>query len=191
MKGLARCLPCLLALTLAPQGRAAPQAFALDPERSFVWFEVLHFGTSTLRGRFGPIDGAVELDREAGRGRLALTIDLRTVDTGVRVLDRRLMAPDLLAAEAAPEASFVAERFRFDGPSLAEVRGEFWLRGVSQPLSLRAERFGCRPGPAPWAETCGGDFSAEILRSTVGATFGLPFVADEVRLQVQVEGRRP
>jgi polyisoprenoid-binding protein YceI len=38
---------------------------------------------------------------------------------------------------------------------------------------------------------CGGDFEGELLRSDFGATFGLPLIANRVRLQVQVEGRRP
>jgi len=33
-------------------------------------------------------------------------------------------------------------------------------------------------------------FEGELRRSDFGATFGLPFVADRVRLRVQVEGLR-
>jgi polyisoprenoid-binding protein YceI len=88
----------------------------------------------------------------------------------------------------------VATRFRFDRDRLAEVRGEFTLRGVSQPLSLRAIRFACRPaapdeGPSAGGEICGGDFEGEINRADFGATFGLPFIGSRVHLIVQVEGR--
>jgi polyisoprenoid-binding protein YceI len=122
------------------------------------------------------------------------------VSTGVPVFDARIRAADLLASEAFPEAFFVATRFTFDGERITEVRGEFTLRGVSQPLSLRALRFSCRRdaetatganvGTGPGAEVCGGDFEGEFNRSDFGATFGLPLVGDRVRLQVQVEGRR-
>jgi len=71
---------------------------------------------------------------------------------------------------------------------LAEVRGEFTLRGVGQPLSLFARHFACRLDEG--VEVCGGDFEGEVLRSDFGATYLLPFVADRVRLRVQVEGRR-
>ena len=181
---------------------AAPQIYSLDPEHSFVHFEVLHFGTSTIRGRIGPVTGKVVLDSAAGRGELSLRINTATVDTGLRFFDARVREPDLLASAAFPEAYFVATRFRFDGVRLAEVRGEFTWRGVSQPLSLKALRFGCRSlaasgtaaaaatATASAGEVCGGDFEAEFKRSDFGATFGLPFVADRVRLQVQVEGLR-
>ena len=109
-------------------------------------------------------------------------------DTGLPVFNARLREADLLASAEFPDAFFVATRFRFEGDRVAEVRGEFTLRGVSQPLSLFARRFACRSDEG--TEVCGGDFEGELLRSDFGATFGLPFVADRVRLVVQVEGRR-
>ena len=168
---------------------AQPAGYTLDPAHSFVHFEVLHFGTSTLRGRFGPLAGHVMLDRAAGRGEVGLRIPLATVNTGVPVLDARLRSAEFLDAAAQPEAFFVATRFRFEAGQPAELRGEFTLRGIGQPLSLRALRFACRI-EAPSTEVCGGDFEAQLLRSDFGLTFGLPFIADRVRLQVQVEGRR-
>lgn len=184
-----RALPAAL-LMLAAGGAclAEPATYRLDPERSFVHFEVLHFGTSTTRGRFGPVQGTVTLDRAAQRGEVGLAIDTASIDTGLKVFDARLREADLLASAAHPQAYFVASRFRFEGERLAAVRGEFTLRGVSQPLELRARLFGCRKDGA--REICGGDFEAEILRSSFGATFGLPFVADRVKLIVQVEGVR-
>ena len=185
LRWLAAALPLLTAAGLA---LAEPVRYRLDPEHSFVHFEVLHFGTSTIRGRFGPVQGTVLLDRAAARGEVGLAIDTASIDTGLKVFDARLREADLLASTAHPQAYFVATRFRFDGERLAAVRGEFTLRGVSQPLELQARRFGCRQGGA--REVCGGDFEAEVQRSAFGATFGLPFVADRVRLIVQVEGIR-
>ncbi len=175
--------------SLAAAQPAAPAAvYELDPRHSFVHFEVLHFGTSTSRGRFGPVQGQVTLDRNNGLGEVALRIATTSVDTGLPVFNARLREADLLAAAEYPEAFFVARNFRFEGSQLAELRGEFTLRGTSQPLSLKARQFACRQDGA--TEVCGGDFEGEFLRSSFGATFGLPFVADRVKLVVQVEGRR-
>ena len=172
-------LPLLVLPGAAARAELVP--YTLDPEHSFVHFEVQHFGTSTTRGRFGPVRGVVMLDRHAGRGEVSLRIPIASVDTGVP-------QRDLLASAEHPDAFFVATRFRFEGERLAEVRGEFTLRGIGQPLSLHATHFACRP--AGGGEVCGGDFEAELLRSDFGATFGLPLVGDRVRLKVQVEGRR-
>ena len=192
-RALNTCLALLAALAAGAAGavHAEPVTYELDPANTFVHFELQHFGTSTLRGRIGPVTGTVTLDREARRGELGLRIATGTVSTGVPVFDARIRAPDLLATEAYPEAFFVAGEFRFEGERLAELRGEFTLRGMSQPLSLRALRFACRTeADATPVEVCGGDFEASFVRSDFGLSFGLPFVGNRVRLLVQVEGRR-
>lgn len=178
----------LLAATALPV-LAAPEVFDLDPAQTFVHFEVLHFGTSTLRGRVGPVRGEVEIDAAAGRGRVALAIDMRTLDTGFKPLDARLRQPDLLDIGTHPEAWFAAERFRFEQGRPVELTGEFTLRGTGSSLTLRALRFACLEVPGAGTR-CGGDFEGEVSRSHFGASFGVPLVADRVRLLVQVEGVR-
>ncbi len=178
------------ALAAVTAVRAAPVEYRFDPSHTFVHFEVRHFGTSTLRGRFGPIEGRVVLDREAGTGSLTVNVATAGVSSGVRVFDSRLREPDLLAVAEFPQASFVAEGFVFDAGRLAEVKGSLRLRGVRQPLTLRALRFACEMREMLQREVCGGDFEAEFERSAFGIVFGSPFVADRVRLVIQVEGIR-
>ena len=148
-------------------GCAEPVTYVLDPQHSFVHFEVLHFGTSTLRGRFGQIDGYVELDRAAPGGWVSLRIPTAAVDTGMPAFDARLRQSDLLASEAHPVASFVASRFSFDGPKVSALSGELTLRGVRQTLELRALRFGCHTHPQLQREVCGGDFEGELDRAAL------------------------
>lgn len=178
------------ALVAAAPLRAAPVEYRFDPSHTFVHFEVRHFGTSTLRGRFGPVEGSVVLDREAGTGNLTVNVATAGASSGVRVFDSRLREADLLASTEFPQATFVAERFVFDADRLVEVKGNFTMRGVRQPLTLRALRFACETREMLQREVCGGDFEAQIERSAFGAVFGLPFVADRVRLVIQVEGIR-
>jgi len=177
------------AACVATAAHAQPVSYTLNPERSFVHFEVVHFGTSTSRGRFGPLSGSVVLDRMAGRGEVSVQVATAAVSTGIPVFDAVLRGADLLSSAAHPEAYFVARSVRVDAGKVAEVRGEFTLRGISQGLTLRALSFACRTEGAG-RETCGGDFEGELSRSEFGITHSLPFVADRVRLRVQVEGQR-
>ena len=55
-----------LLLATAAGAQAAP-AYRLDPDNTRVHFEVLHFGTSTSRGRFGGVAGSIEFDAVARR----------------------------------------------------------------------------------------------------------------------------
>jgi polyisoprenoid-binding protein YceI len=174
------------------QSVPGPVTYQLDPDHTFVQFEVLHFGTSTLRGRIGPVTGEVTVDRAAKSGDLRLRIPVGSVSTGLRVLDARLKQPDLLATAEYPEAYFVATRFQFDATGgVGEVRGEFTLRGVGEPLSLVARSFACRRDDMLKKDVCGGDFEADLKRGRFGATFGEPFVGDDVHLLIQVEGIAP
>ncbi len=171
---------------------AGPVTYRLDPDHTFVTFEVRHFGTSTLRGRIGPVTGEVTLDRAARSGDVRLRIPVTTLETGLPALDARLKKPDLLATAEYPEAYFVATRFRFDAAGgVQEVRGEFTLRGVGQALSLFARSFACRHDDRLGKDVCGGDFEADLKRGEFGATFGEPFVSDDVHLVVQVEAIAP
>jgi polyisoprenoid-binding protein YceI len=186
------CAALLACAAMAASG--APQTFAIDPASTHVHWELMHFGTSTLRGRFDAISGSVTLDREAHTGSASISIETTSVSTGTRIFDGVVRGPLLLATQEHPSAYFVASRFAFDGDRLASVTGEFTLRGSSQPLTLKAMRFGCRTdaasAPATPRDICGGDFEAEFKRSDFGITHSLPFVGDAVRLVVQIEGVR-
>lgn len=181
-------LPALGLAALA--ARAESAVYILDPEHTFVTFEVRHFGTSTMRGRFSGVEGFVELDHQARNGSVSLKLPTASVDTGVPVFDARLREPDLLATEDYPTAYFVAAYVRFDGEKVARVTGELTLRGTSQGLELRALQFGCHTHPTLGREVCGGDFEGELRRGDFGASFGMPFIDNRVRLVIQVEGIR-
>lgn len=181
----------LMVCALAGAAQAEPALYRFDPTHTFVNFELLHFGTSTIRGRFGPLNGEVTLDRAARKGRVQVEIDTAQVSTGVAVLDARLKEGDMLAVQSHPRAYLVAERMEFDDAGRVKaLRGEFTLRGVSVGLTLTALRFNCYTSPLLRREVCGGDFEGQFNRSVVGITHSLPFVTDTVRLLVQVEAIR-
>jgi polyisoprenoid-binding protein YceI len=184
-------LCCLPLLTAAFAVEAEPVLYRFDPTHTFVYFDLVHFGTSTIRGRFGPLNGDATLDRAARKGRVQVEIDTASVSTGVPVLDARLKEGDMLAVGSNPRAYLVAEGVEFDDAGrVKSLRGEFTLRGVSMPLTLTALRFNCYTSPLIRREVCGGDFEGRFNRSVAGITHSLPFVADTVHLLVQVEAIR-
>ncbi|HEY9239560.1 MAG TPA: YceI family protein, partial [Burkholderiaceae bacterium] len=170
---------------------AASPTWALDPTHTFVHWEILHMGTSTIRGRFSKVTGNVQFDPKAQLLDVSIAVDTASVSSGVPILDALLKGSAMLDSTAQPQAFFVARNATFDGEKPRELRGEFTLRGTSQPLTLRALRWNCGLNPLFRRTVCGGDFEAEIVRSSFGITHSLPFVADKVRLIVQVEAISP
>jgi polyisoprenoid-binding protein YceI len=166
----------------------AAASYQLDATHTFVHWEVLHMGTSTIRGRLDRSSGKVQFDAQKQQLTLAISIDTASVNSGVPILDKLLRGSAMLDAEGHPQAYFTARSARFEGAAVREVTGEFTLRGTSQPLVLKALRWKCGFNPLFRREVCGGDFEAELDRSSFGITHSLPLVADKVRLLIQVEG---
>ena len=151
---------------------------------------MLHFGTSTVRGRFGKKEGTVKVDRAAKTGSVDLTIDTTSIDTGLPPFDAHLKKKDFLSVDEHPTAKFVGDKFRFDGDKVVEVGGTLTLLGKSQPVTLKAVNYNCYDHPLLKREVCGGDFETTIQRSQYGMSYGLPRIPDTVRLVIQVEAVR-
>lgn len=183
-----RSLLSALALTLISVGAHAwADQYVIDPNHTFVTFEVRHFGTSTNRGRFDKKQGTVSLDAAAKTGKAEITIDMKSIDTGVEKLDNHLKSKDFFNAEQYPTATFVGNKFEFDGDKVSAVSGTLTLLGVSQPITLKATNYNCYTNPMSQAHVCGGDFETSFLRSTYGMKGMIPFVPDQVHLLIQVE----
>ena len=167
---------------------AEPATYSVDPTHTFVTFEADHFGTSTNRGRFDKKEGSVQFDRAAKTGKVELTIDMSSINTGVAPFNKHLQGPDFFNAAQHPTAKFVADKFTFDGDKVTQVAGTLTMLGKTNPVTLKANRFNCYMNPMLKREVCGGDFETTIQRSQWGVSYGLNMgMQDNVRLVVQVE----
>jgi len=184
-------LAAAVLLASAGAASAAPQRYVVEPMHTFVTFEVLHFGTSTVRARFDRKDGHIVLDREARTGEAKITIDTASVNSGVPDFDKHLKSKDFFDVANTPEAVFAGTTFRFDGERVSAVDGTLTLLGKTNPVSLKAVRFNCYDNPILKARVCGGDFETTIRRSQWGMNWGIDMgIPDEVRLTIQIEAVR-
>ena len=183
-----RALAALATTAAAAVLPAQAATYAIDPTHTFVTFEFPHFGTSTNRGRFDKKEGTVEFDRAARTGRVELTLETASINTGTPALDKHMRGDDFFASEQFPTAKFVADKFSFDGDKVTEVAGQLTLRGKTNPVVLKATRFNCYTNPMLKREVCGGDFETTLQRSLWGVNWGLNMGApDNVKLVIQVE----
>ena len=176
----------LAAAALTAQAQAA--TYTIDPTHTFATFEISHFGTSTNRGRFDKKSGTVQLDKAAKTGRVELTIETGSINSGTAAFDKHLQSKDFFNATEFPTAKFVADKFSFNGDKVTEVAGTLTLLGKTHPVVLKASNFNCYMSPMLKVEVCGGDFETTLVRSQYGMGWGLNFgFSDNVRLLVQVE----
>jgi polyisoprenoid-binding protein YceI len=162
--------------------------YAIDPTHTFVTFEIGHFGTSTNRGRFDKKEGTVQFDRAGKAGKVDLTIDASSINTGTEAFNKHLQSADFFDAAKHPTIKFVADKFSFSGDKVTEVAGQLTLLGKTNAVVLKANNFNCYINPMIKRETCGGDFETTIQRTQWGMGWGMNFgFPDAVKLIVQVE----
>ena len=179
----------------APEAAAKPAggpvkgaSYVVDPTHTFVNYEMGHYGTTTNRGRFSTKDGSIKIDPSGSTGRVDITMDISSINTGVDLLNRHLMSKDFFNVAEFPTARFVAGQIDFSGDKVTQVNGTLTLMGQARPVLLKANRFNCYLSPLINRQICGGDFETTVERSQWGISWGLAFgFEDKVRLLVQVE----
>jgi len=162
--------------------------YVIDPNHTFVTFEIGHFGTSTNRGRFDKKQGSVEFDRVAKTGKIEMVIDTESINTGTPAFDRVLQGAALFDSAKYPTAKFVANQLSFRDDKISDVSGTLTLLGKTNPVTLKATNFNCYASPVFRREVCGGDFEVHIDRTEFGLDYGTTWgIPKDVRLSIQVE----
>ena len=178
-----------VAATLAAGAVQAQSAtYAVDPTHTFATFEISHFGASVNRGRFDKKEGTIQLDKAAKTGKVELTIDMTSINTGTAPFDKHLQSADIFDAAKYPTAKFVGDKFTFDGDKVVSVAGDLTIKGKTQPATFKANQFACYQSPMLKREVCGGDFETTIDRTAFGADYGVQYgFPKNVRIVAQIE----
>jgi polyisoprenoid-binding protein YceI len=166
-------------------------SYTIDPAHTYPSFEIDHLGFSTQRGRFDRTSGFIELDQIARTGKLEIHVDIASLDTGQSERDEVLKGEEWFQAQRHPDMVYRSERFIFENDRPVAVEGMLSLLGQTHPLRLQITRFKCGLNLAEKKRGCGADAHGQLRRSDYGMRTGLPFVGDEVKLNIQVEAYLP
>ena len=150
--------------------QAEPATYAIDPSHTFATFQISHFGASVNRGRFDKKEGTVQFDRAGKSGKVDVTFDTSSINTGTSAFDKHLKSADIFNAEKHPTMRFVSDKFVFDGDKVSAVEGQLTMLGKTQPLTLKANQFKApwTAQPLAWTTECSTDLtktSASSCRS--------------------------
>ena len=182
----------LLTLTAAANAFAEPAVYKVDPTHTRAAWEAKHSGTSTNRGHWDTTQGEITLDKAAKTGKVNITIDMASINTGIASFNGHMKGPDFFDVEHYPTATFVGEKLTFDGDKVTEVSGDLTIRGKTHPAVLKATSYNCYDNPRLKREVCGGDFETVVKRSAFGVDWGIAekFTADDIKVTIQVEAVR-
>jgi acyl-CoA dehydrogenase len=92
------------------------------------------------RGRFDKKTGSVQFDKAAKTGKVELTIDATSINTGTPAFDKHLQSADLFDTAKYPTITFAADKFVFNGDKVSQVTGTLTLMGKTNPDAGRHEQ---------------------------------------------------
>ena len=184
-----------LAIALPPTVMANPESYTFDPYHTFPYFEIDHWGVSTVRGMFRKSSGKFTIDRTAKSGSVELLVETASIDTGdndkgsrPRARDEHLRTADFFNVAEFPRMTYKGTASKFTDDAPGEIIGSLTLLGVTKPLTLKVDRWKCRDNPINKRPMCGGDASATLKRSDFGMKYLVPAVGDELKLVFALEG---
>ena len=177
------------ALWACTGAQAQSAVYKIDPSHTHASWEAKHFGTSTNRGQWDKTDGEITLDKTAKTGKVDVTIDMASINTGVAPFNTHLKSEAFFDVANHPTARFVGDKLKFEGDKLVEVSGDLTIRGKTNAATLKAIAYNCYMHPSLKREICGGDFETIVRRSAFNVNWGVveKFTADDIKVSIQVE----
>lgn len=169
-------------------GAAAAEPYEIDGSHTQVQFTYNHLGFSNITGRFDKVEGEFLFDADdPTRSRIAVTIPIDSISTGVDKLDQHLQAADFFDVAQFPTASFQSSRVESVGEGRLRMEGELSIHGVTRPVSFEVTVNKVGEHPMRKVPAAGFDAVATIKRSDFGLGAYVPAVSDEVTLRITLE----
>jgi polyisoprenoid-binding protein YceI len=170
-----------------------PEHWEIDGTRSKLAFTLRHLIVSEIRGEFARWGGEMWLTPEQiERSRVAVWIDLASVDTGSPERDAHLRSPEFLDVTRFSRAAFSSADVAPRSDSEATITGRLSLHGLTDQVELTVTE------ARSWIDDDGVMRAGYAVRGTINRqTFGLHWnqdldvgglvVGDEVELIARIE----
>jgi polyisoprenoid-binding protein YceI len=171
----------LLALaTLTAPSRAQVPVFTTTPADSSIKFFVK--ASVALTGNFDTWDATLKFSSpDVTTAVLDIKIQAATVSTGSGVKDKKLKSKDFFDVDQNPLITFHSTKVVQTSPDTFDVVGDFSIRGVSKPETLKLTVEGKGTGKGTIKGTMAFD------RKDYGINGGIPFIKIADRVEVNVD----
>ncbi|BAS26517.1 YceI family protein [Limnochorda pilosa] len=170
--------------------------WTIDPAHTTAEFSVKHMMISTVKGRFGSIEGTVTGDLDdPTQAAVDVKIDAASVDTRNDQRDAHLRSADFFDVEHHPHLTFKSRRIERAGDDRFKVVGDLTIRGVSREVVLDTTFEGQVKDPYG-NQRAGFSAAAKLNRKDFGLNWnalleaGGVVVGDEVKVEIHAEVTR-
>lgn len=165
----------------------AQSSWGFDRAATEIRFVGHRFGAVVTNGRFERYEGSIAIDFDRpDRSRIRVTLETASIKAGSALVDGFIAGESMLDAARYPVASFVSDSVSRTGDRSLEIRGRLTIKGVTQPLVVRATVDGdverARRGDALPFQASG-----SFLRPVYGIGRDVNIVDD--RIDIVIKGR--
>lgn len=170
----------------------ATNSWKLDPSHSSVEFSAKHMMFTTVKGRFGEVDGTISVSGESPESAsVNVTMKAASIDTRTEQRDTHLRSADFLDVENYPDVTFKSTKITGSKDRFT-IAGELTIRGTTKPVSLDVTYEG--KGIDPWGgERLGFSADTKIDRREFGLTWnqaleaGGVLVSNDIKIHVDAQ----
>jgi polyisoprenoid-binding protein YceI len=121
--------------------------YTLDVTHSRLGFSARHAMVTTVRGAFPAFEGTATIDTaNPAASRVALTINVSSVDTGTADRDGHLKSADFFDVENFPTMTFTSTEVEREGNEWA-ITGDLTIKDVTKPVTVVFEEAGSARDP--------------------------------------------
>ena len=177
----------VLAAAIAAPALAAPETFVVDGTHTFPRFSYNHLGYSVQLSRFDKTSGKVVFDKTAKTGSVDIVIDTTSVSTGAATFNEHIQGEDFLDSAKYPTATFKSTKVIFEGDKPARIEGNLTLKGVTKPVTLTVTSFHTMPHPMVKKDAIGANATTKVKRTDFNMGKNVPYVGDEVTIDIAIE----
>jgi len=165
---------------LAPLTYAQGPVFVVTPVTSTIKFNVK--ASVPIAGNFDKWTATLKFPTaDVTTGQLNIQIQADTVNTGSGMKNDKLKSKDFFDVEQNPYITFKSTKCVQTGPTTFDVTGDFTIRGVSKPETLKVDITGKGTGQGTIKGTMAFD------RKDYGMNSGIPFIKIADRVEVDID----
>jgi polyisoprenoid-binding protein YceI len=161
--------------------------FRSEGTHTYPRFSYNHLGYSTQMSRFDRTAGTIVYDWALRTASVNIVIDTTSVSTGSATFNEHIQGEDFFDTAKYPTATFTSTKVTFDGEKPVRIEGDLTLKGVTKPVTLTVTSFVAKQHPMIKKEAIGANAYTVVRRSEFNAGKYVPFVGDEVQIDIALE----
>lgn len=171
--------------------QAQVETYEFDKAHTQILFFVSHLGYSMSQGEFLEYDGGFTIDRDdPSKSSIDVSIQTASIDMDDEKWDDHMKNEDFFNVEKFPAMTFKSTAVELTGENTAKVTGDLTLLGVTKPVTLDVTHNKSDVHPYSGKYVAGFSGTGTLKRSDFGMNYGLPGVADDVEIRLEVEAMR-